>query len=117
MSNLGQPKPRDRFIEKVGCILVAIPVGAVVILFTAQALKVPPAGLLLGVVLIAILASGSGSTAQRVVPRQGGPAQGEAHHRIRRRSGYEQIREVVERYESGEISAERRDALIREMRH
>lgn len=116
MSNLGQPKPRDRFVEKVGCILVAIPVGAVVILLTAQALKVPPAGILAGLVILAILASGSGSTAQRVAPRHGGPAQGEAQHRVSRRPDYERVRAIVERYEGGQISEERRDALIRELR-
>ena len=116
MSNLGQPKPRDRFIEKVGCILVAIPVGAVVILFTAQALKVPPAGILVGLVLLAILASGTGSTGQRPPVKHTERFHSEARNRTQRRPEYQQVREIVERYEAGEISAERRDAMLREIR-
>ena len=109
-------RPRDRFIEKVGCFLIAIPVGAFVVTATAESLGIPPAGVFVGAAIVALVAGGFGSStrATHAAPSSGGPPPGQRP--TPRRSAYEQMRDIVERYENGEISAERRDEMVRTLR-
>ncbi len=109
-------RPRDRFIEKVGCFLIAIPVGAFIVTATAQELNIPPAGLFLGAAVVALIAGGFGSGSRPASPPNVAPSTTRPHAAPHRRSIYNQMREIVEQYESGEISTERRDAAIRELR-
>jgi hypothetical protein len=113
---VSEARQRDRFIEKVGCFLIAIPVGAFIVTQTAEALGVPPAGVLVGAVIVAFVAGGFGSStrATHTAPPIGGPQP--AQRSAPRRNPYEQMRDIVERYESGEISAERRDEIVRALR-
>ena len=109
-------RPRDRFIEKVGCFLIAIPVGAFIVTATAESLGIPPAGVFVGAAIVALVAGGFGSGARATPPgpSSGGPPPGQRP--APRRNAYEQIRDIVDRYESGEISAERRDEMVRSLR-
>jgi hypothetical protein len=108
--------PRDRFIEKVGCFLIAIPFGAFIVTATAESLGIPPAGVFVGAAIVALVAGGFGSSSRAGAPAQpiGGPPPGQRP--APRRSAYEQMRDIVDRYESGEISAERRDEMVRSLR-
>jgi hypothetical protein len=109
-------RPRDRFIEKVGCFLIAIPVGAFIVTATAESLGIPPAGVFVGAAIVALVAGGFGSGARTASPTQpiGGPPP--SQRPALRRNAYEQIRDIVDRYESGEISADRRDEMVRSLR-
>jgi len=113
---MSEARPRDRFFEKVGCFLIAIPVGAFIVTATAQELNIPPVGLFLGAAVVALIAGGFGSESRSTSPTNVTPSATRPHAAPQRRSLYSQMREIVERFESGEISAERRDALIRELR-
>ena len=102
----------------MGCLLIAIPLSAFIIKSTAESLNVPPAGLILAVAVLALVARSSSNSAQ---PHSSSATQGPQHGSTQRgpsprRSSYEQIREIVDRYEAGEISEGRRDALLRELR-
>ena len=109
-------RPRDRFIEKVGCFLIAIPAGAFIVTATAESLGIPPAGVFVGAAIVALVAGGFGSStrATHAAPPIRGPQPGPPS--APRRSSYELMRDIVDRYESGEISAERRDQMVRELR-
>jgi hypothetical protein len=111
------PTP-DRFIAKIGCVLVAIPVGAFIVVTTADALNIPPGGVLLASVVVLLIANGlgSGGRTASTAATSSDSHHGPRRHAPPRRSAYEQMREIVERYESGAISAERRDELIRDLR-
>ena len=113
---MSDARPRDRFIEKVGCFLIAIPVGAFIVTATAESLGIPPAGVFVGAAIVALVAGGFGSSARatHAAPPVGAPQPGQRS--APRRNPYEQMRDIVERYESGEISAERRDEMVRSLR-
>ncbi len=113
---MSEERPRDRFIEKVGCFLIAIPLGAFIVTATAQELNIPPAGLFLGAAAVALIAGGFGSGSRPASLPTVASATARPHPAPQRRSIYSQMRDIVERYESGDISAERRDAMIRELR-
>lgn len=113
-----QTRPPDRFIAKVGCVLVAIPAGAFIIMTTAESLNISPGGVVLVAVVVLLIANGFGSggrstSAPTITPDGPGNPR---RHSAPRRSAYEQMREIVDRYESGAISAERRDELVRDLR-
>jgi hypothetical protein len=113
---MSEARPRDRFIEKVGCFLIAIPVGAFIVTATAEALGVPPAGVFVGAALVAAIAGGVGSSSRTEPTSPAGSRAPLGHPPGPRRTAYEQMREIVDRYESGEINTERRDAMIRQLR-
>jgi hypothetical protein len=113
---VSEERPRDRFIEKVGCFLIAIPVGAFIVTATAQELNIPPAGIFLGAAVVALVAGGFGSGSRPATSPNVAPPTTRPHAAPQRRSTYSQMREIVERFESGEISTERRDQLVRELR-
>lgn len=119
MNQAPAPAPRsDRFIYKVGCLLVAIPVGAFIVVTTAESLNIPPGGILFGVLIVALVAGGFGSGGRSSQSPPGSSQSVPGARRVGppRRNPYETMREIVDRYESGEISAERRDELVRELR-
>jgi hypothetical protein len=109
-------RSRDRFIEKVGCFLITIPIGAFIVTATAESLGIPPAGVFVGAAIVALLAGGFGSNHRALPPASPYAGRPTGHRPAARRSPYEQMRDIVDRYESGEISEGRRDALIREIR-
>lgn len=113
---MNDARPPDRFIEKVGCFLIAIPVGAFIVTATAESLGIPPAGVFVGAAIVVLVAGGFGSGARTTAstPQSGGSPPGQRP--VPRRSSYELMRDIVDRYESGEISAERRDQMVRELR-
>jgi hypothetical protein len=113
---MSEARPRDRFIEKVGCFLIAIPVGAFIVTATAEALGVPPAGVFVGAALVAAIAGGFGTGSRTAPTSPAGSSSPSGHAPAPRRTTYEQMREIVDRYENGEINAERRDAMIRNLR-
>ena len=114
MSPASDAPPRDRLIDRIGCLLVALPLGTALLVGSAALLHVPPAGLLLVLLLAGLLTSGSGGAPRRPVGR------GERDHttaqETARRTPYGEVRSIVDRYERGEISAERRDDLLRSLR-
>jgi hypothetical protein len=113
---MSEARPRDRFIEKIGCFLIAIPVGAFIVTATAEALGVPPAGIFVGAALVAAIAGGFGTSSHAAPTSPAGSGSPSGHPPAPRRTAYEQMREIVDRYESGDINAERRDAMIRTLR-
>ncbi len=89
-------------MNRIGCVLVLVPIGGAVLIATAEVFKVPVSLLLLGIVLFAVWPSG-GSTptpAHRATPR--------------RRSIYERTRHILTAYDEGRISEESRDRQLME---
>jgi hypothetical protein len=109
-------RPRDRFIEKVGCFLIAIPLGAFIVTATAESLGIPPAGVFVGAAVVALVAGGFGSSTRTAPAASPHGAALPGQRPAPRRNAYEQMRDIVDRYESGEISADRRDEMIRSLR-
>jgi hypothetical protein len=109
-------RPRDRFIEKVGCFLIAIPIGAFIVTATAESLGIPPAGVFVGAAIVALISGGFGSGARTASPPQPIGGLSASQRPAPRPNTYGQMRDIVDRYESGEISAERRDQMVRSLR-
>jgi hypothetical protein len=113
---MSEARPRDRFIEKVGCFLIAIPTGAFIVTATAQTLDISPAGIFVGAALVAAIAGGFGTGSRSAPTSLAGSSSPSGHPPAPRRTTYEQMREIVDLYETREINAERRDAMIRNLR-
>jgi hypothetical protein len=92
----------DRFTSRIGCLLVLLPIGAACLLAAAEVLKVSAGLLLLGVLVIGLVLDGAAP-------------QSTALTTSRRPSQYERVKQIVEAYEGGRISAAERDRRMKEI--
>ena len=105
MNTTGKP-PRgqlDRVIDRIGCFIAVLPVGAAVLLAVSQVFNVPMAWLLLALVVFATW--GGATPAARPKARD------------RRPSLYERTRRVVRDFEDGQITEAERDKRLKELSH
>lgn len=103
MNTTGQ-QPRsalDRVIDRIGCFLVLLPVGAAVLYAVAEVFKVPVVLLLLGLM---VFISSDGSTPLA-----------SSKDRTRRPPIYLQTRRILDAYDDGRITAEERDKRLKEL--
>jgi len=91
----------DRFTSRIGCLLALLPFGAACLLAVAEVLKVSAALLLFGVLVTGLVLDGA-------APR------GSTTPTSRRPSYYERVKQIVESYEAGRISAAERDRRLKE---
>ena len=92
----------DRFTSRIGCLLALLPLGAACLLAAAEVLKVSAGLLLLGVLVVGLVLDGAAS-------------QSTAPTTPRRPSQYERVKQIVESYEAGRISAAERDRRMKEI--
>ena len=103
-TNGHQPRSAlDRLIDRIGCLIVLLPIGATVLLAVSQVFQVPVVWLLLGVVVFATL---GGSTPP--APPKGG---------TRRPSTYQRTKRVIDMFEDGQITEAERDKRLKELSH
>ena len=91
----------DRFTSRIGCLLALLPIGAACLLAVSAALRIPVGLLLLATLVIALVSDGT-------APRSSTPT-------TRRSSNYERVKQIVESYEGGRISATERDRQMKEI--
>jgi hypothetical protein len=92
----------DRFTSRVTCVLVLLPIGAACLLAAAEVLEVSAGLLLLGVLVTGLVLDGA-------APQSTTPST------PRRPSQYERVKQIVESYEAGRISAAERDRRMKEL--
>jgi hypothetical protein len=92
----------DRFTSRVTCVLVLLPIGAACLLAAAEVLEVSAGLLLLGVLVTGLVLDGA-------APQSTAPTT------TRRPSQYERVKQIVESYEAGRISAAERDRRMKEI--
>ena len=92
----------DRFTSRIGCLLALLPLGAACLLAASELLSVSAWVLLLGVLVTGLVLDGAS-------PQSTAPTT------PRRPSQYERVKQVVESYEAGRISAAERDRRLKEI--
>ena len=92
----------DRFTSRIGCLLALLPLGAACLLAASELLSVSAGVLLLGVLVTGLVLDGAS-------PQSTAPTT------PRRPSQYERVKQIVESYEAGRISAAERDRRLKEI--
>jgi hydrogenase-4 membrane subunit HyfE len=92
----------DRFTSRIGCLLALLPLGVACLLAASELLSVSAGLLLLGVLVTGLVLDGA-------APQSTAPTT------TRRPSQYERVKQIVESYEAGRISAAERDRRMKEI--
>jgi len=93
----------DRIIDRIGCFVVLLPVGAAALLAVSQVFNVPMAWLLLALVVFATWGRATPSAPTKSGHRQ--------------TSNYQRTRRVIELFEDGQITEAERDKRLKEINH